>query len=166
MIACLLINRKFCLLLSNAAAAAPGVEITRKLFEVRVVRGLLLLLFVIVCRMTQFVAVVQQVLHLMPVFLSLYSNTISFYCTPWQCCRMYSLDLPIQLLTNIDLLRGPERPPFSSLSTQNSRHSPLWPAERARMPETALLSAFILFFQDSSLKVLFLGKLIYLIPLI
>ena len=54
----------------------------------------------------------------------------------------------IQLLTNIDLLRGPERPPFLSLSTLNSRHSPLRTVERARMmPETALLSDFIIFFK-------------------
>ena len=52
----------------------------------------------------------------------------------------------IQLLTNIGLLRGPERHPLFSLSTPSSRHSPLRTAERARMPETALLSAFIFFF--------------------
>ena len=41
--------------------------------------------------MVQFVAVV---LHLIPVFISFHSNTIQLKCTPWQLCRMYSLDLP------------------------------------------------------------------------
>ena len=54
-----------------------------------------------------------------------------------------------QLLTNIDLLRGPERPPSFSLSTLTLRHSPVRTAERARMRETAHLSAFVYFFQNS-----------------
>ena len=70
----------------------------------------------------------------------------------------------IQLLTSIDLLRGPERPPFFELPTLTLRHSPLQTAERARMHETALLSAFIFFFQNSGLKVLFWGKLKFLLP--
>ena len=56
----------------------------------------------------------------------------------------------IQLVTNIDLLRSPARPPFFSLSTLTLRHYPLRTAERARMPETALL--FFFFFQNSRLK--------------
>ena len=64
----------------------------------------------------------------------------------------------VQLLTNIHLLRGPERPPFFSLSTLTSRHYPLRTAEWARMPETAPLSAFVYFVQDLSFKVLFLWE--------
>ena len=52
----------------------------------------------------------------------------------------------IQLLTNIDLLRGDEKPSFFSLSILTSRHSPLRSAERARMPETALFSPVMFFF--------------------
>ena len=70
----------------------------------------------------------------------------------------------IHLLTNIDLLRGPERPPLFSLPTLTSRHSPLRTAERAGMPETTLLSAF-LFFSKFQFKVLFGGKLKFLLPL-
>ena len=36
-------------------------------------------------------------LHLIPDFISLYSNTIIFEYTPWQCFLMYSLDSPIIL---------------------------------------------------------------------
>ena len=71
----------------------------------------------------------------------------------------------IQLLTNIDLLRDPERPPSFLLSTLTLRHSLLRTAERARMPETALLSAFIFYFQNSILKVHFLGNLKFLLPI-
>ena len=49
----------------------------------------------------------------------------------------------IQLLTNIDLLRGPEMPPLFFAFTLTVRRSPLRTAERARMPETAFVSAFM-----------------------
>ena len=71
----------------------------------------------------------------------------------------------VQLPTNIDLLRGPVRPPFFSLSTLTLSRSPLRTAERARMPETALLSAFSFFFPNSGVKVLFFGRLDFLLPL-
>ena len=40
-------------------------------------------------------------LHLIPVLLSLSSITIIFKCVPWQCCRIYSLDLPIILYSYV-----------------------------------------------------------------
>ena len=49
----------------------------------------LLLLFVIVCRMTTLVAVVHFIGFQCS---SLHSNTIFFQCTPWQYCRIYSVD--------------------------------------------------------------------------
>ena len=48
---------------------------------------------------------------------------------------------------NINLLRGPERPSFLSHFALTLRHCPLRTSERARMPETALLSACIYIFQ-------------------
>ena len=50
-----------------------------------------LLLFVIVCRMAKIVA------GSLNCFLSLYSQTYIIFnaCTPWQCCRIYGLDLRI-----------------------------------------------------------------------
>ena len=50
----------------------------------------LLLLFVIVCRMVKFVPVVHCIWF--QCFLSLHSNTIYFQCTPWQYCRISSVD--------------------------------------------------------------------------
>ena len=72
--------------------------------------------------------------------------------------------LCIELLTNIDLLRGPERPPFLSLSTPTSRHSPLRTAERARIPETALLSVFFFKIRVFIIEKLFCGKWKFLLP--
>ena len=50
----------------------------------------LLLLLVIVYRTAKFVAVVRCVWF--QSFLSLHSNTIFFQCTPWQYCRIFSVD--------------------------------------------------------------------------
>ena len=52
-----------------------------------------LLLFVIVCRVTKFISVVVASDS---IFSFSYSKTMYFQCTPWQYCRMYSLDLPIR----------------------------------------------------------------------
>ena len=54
------------------------------------VRGLLLL-FVMVWWMTQFIAVVYS-----SGLFSLFKHDL-FLCTPWQCCLVYSLGLPIIL---------------------------------------------------------------------
>ena len=78
-----------------------------------------------------------------------------------------SLFFTIQLLTNIGLLKGPEIPPFFSLSTLTSRHSPLRTAERAQMPETALLSAFMFCFRNSRfLKHFFFEVEVFAFPMI
>ena len=69
------------------------------------------------------------------------------------------------ILTNIKASRGLK---FFSLSILNLRHSPLRAAERARMPEPALLSAsqiLILFFKIQVLRSFLGGKLNFLLPL-
>ena len=57
----------------------------------------------------------------------------------------------IKLLTNIDFLRGPERPPLFSLFTRTLRNCPLPMAEGARMPinnPSQRFSVFFFFFQN------------------
>ena len=71
------------------------------------------------------------------------------------------ISINIDILEKIYFLIGVERLPFVSLSAITSRHSSLRTTERARMPETALLSAsqILIFHQNSSLKTLFLREL-------
>ena len=76
-----------------AAVAAAAVAAAAAGLCVAILRLLLqqLLLFVIVCRMAKIVA------GSLNCFLSLYSQTYIIFnaCTPWQCCRIYGLDLRI-----------------------------------------------------------------------
>ena len=81
---------KCCLLLSLAAAAPAAVEMTLK----SCAEGAAIA--VVVChRVPEDAICCCGLLRVNPVFLFIYlSKHNSFECTPWQCCRLYSLDSP------------------------------------------------------------------------